>query len=203
MTDMNVAKQAYATAKSLGASDKVMLALFEAGIVESNFTNHLTATDHDSLGFLQQRPSQGWPNPTDVPTATKSFVTKAKGLENKVGSAGALAQAVQISAFPGRYDLHEQEARALIKKVSGMDLATVGTATAAGGSGPIQSLTDIVAFFKLMSNPKTWFRILMFMVGVVLIAIGIAKLTRIDNDIAKGAGKLAKAAVGVAAVIPK
>lgn len=53
--DLNVARQAYQTASGMGASAKVMLALFEAGIVESRFQN-LGGGDRDSAGFLQQRP---------------------------------------------------------------------------------------------------------------------------------------------------
>lgn len=116
MTDANVVRSAYITAKVLGASDKVMLALFEAGIVESGFENLTRAVDHDSLGYLQQRPSAGWPNPTNVVVATNSFVLKAKALEGQNADAGSLAQAVQQSAFPGRYSQVQGEAQSLINQ---------------------------------------------------------------------------------------
>lgn len=109
--DMQVQEEAYKTAKSMGASPAVMMALFEAGFVESGFRNLQTATDHDSLGFLQQRPSAGWLNPLSVPAATRSFVSRAMG---KSGSPGQIAQAVQVSAFPGRYDQMAGKAAAAI-----------------------------------------------------------------------------------------
>lgn len=115
--DMNVAKIAYAQATKLGASAKIKLALFEAGLVESNFQNLKKATDHDSLGYLQQRPSQGWKDPTNIVTATTSFVNKAKKLESKHSSAASLAQAVQVSAYPERYGQASSAAAALLKRV--------------------------------------------------------------------------------------
>jgi hypothetical protein len=121
--NLNVAQRAYATAKSLGASDKVMLALFEAGLVESNFEN-LDYGDRDSVGFLQQRPSAGWGTVAqcrDVAYATTSFVTRAKQIEDNYWTAGRLAQGVQVSAFPTRYDAREADARALIKRVVVID----------------------------------------------------------------------------------
>lgn len=130
LADVAVEQMAYATAKAMGASDKVILALFEAGFVESGFRNLQTATDHDSLGFLQQRPSAGWPSPLNVPTATRSFVQRAMAADHGGGSAGQLAQAVQVSAFPGRYDAMEAVARAAIARVSSM--AAANSVTAAG-----------------------------------------------------------------------
>jgi hypothetical protein len=115
--DMNVAKVAYAQATKLGASAKIKLALFEAGLVESNFQNLKKAVDHDSLGYLQQRPSQGWKNPTNIITATTSFVNRAKSLESKHSSAASLAQAVQVSAYPERYGQASSAAAALLKRV--------------------------------------------------------------------------------------
>ncbi len=96
--DMNVARQAYAAAVADKASAQIMLALFEAGYVESRFHNDLTATDHDSLGYLQQRPSQGWTNPTNVAHATRSFISAARAVlaanPHHHYTAGQLAQAV-------------------------------------------------------------------------------------------------------------
>jgi hypothetical protein len=125
---MAVVGTAYAIANAMGASPKVMLSLFEAGLVESGFQNLKNAVDHDSLGYLQQRPSQGWPDPTNVETATRSYVSRAKANETKYPdyTPGQLAQSVQRSAFPDRYDQRESEARGLISKFGGT--------TPAGGS---------------------------------------------------------------------
>lgn len=118
--DLVLASTAYSVATALGATPKVMLALFEAGLVESGFRN-LNYGDRDSVGYLQQRPSQGWPDPTNPKTATTSFVKRALTSEKSHPSysAGQLAQSVQISAYPDKYDKREKEARDLITKVSG------------------------------------------------------------------------------------
>lgn len=121
--DWAVITTAFSVAEQLGATPKVMLSLFEAGIVESgwrNLGNQGADNDHDSLGFLQQRPSQGWPDPMNVPTATKSYVTKALANEKKNPSysAGQLAQSVQVSAYPDRYDKQEKNARELLTEAA-------------------------------------------------------------------------------------
>lgn len=123
MVDLNVAQRAYVQAEKMGASDKVILALFEAGLVESNFEN-LSHGDSDSVGFLQQRPSAGWgtiEQIMNIEYATSSFVRRAMQIEDRYPTAGRLAQGVQVSAFPTRYDAREADARALIKRVAVID----------------------------------------------------------------------------------
>lgn len=90
-------------ARRQGATRKQTKALLEAGDVESGFRN-LSYGDRDSVGVLQQRPSQGWgPAGESVEKDAVQFLNKAKQADNS-GSAGQLAQAVQRSAFPARYD---------------------------------------------------------------------------------------------------
>ena len=87
------------------APPKVRLSAFEAAIVESGVHN-LNYGDRDSLGVFQQRPSQGWGTPaqvTNVDYAATQFITRAIRA-NGGQSAGQLAQDVQRSAFPERYD---------------------------------------------------------------------------------------------------
>ena len=135
--DTGLMKIAFDTAKSMGANAKVMLALFEAGWVESNWRNlgHQGArNDHDSLGFLQQRPSMGWPNPTNPAIATKSFVSRAMARESRFSNAGALAQSVQVSAFPLRYNQRRGDAIASLKKFQpGFDAKGWARGGAVGG----------------------------------------------------------------------
>jgi hypothetical protein len=119
-----VPQSAYSTARSMGVgrNDKIMLALFEAGLVESEFTNSAVVNDHDSVGFLQQRPSQGWGTVAeimDVPHATRSFVNHARKINADGHSAGWLAQKVQVSAYPGRYDVREGDAKRLLAQMVG------------------------------------------------------------------------------------
>jgi hypothetical protein len=112
----SVLNTALSEARRYNAGPKVTKALVEAGIVESNLRN-LNYGDRDSLGFLQQRPSQGWGTPQQVTNpryAADKFLQAAIPLAGKYGTAGELAQAVQRSAFPGRYQQQSGLADALI-----------------------------------------------------------------------------------------
>lgn len=124
--DGSVMQIAYQQAQSMGASDKVMEALFAAGFVESGFRSgaSVRGVDHDSAGFLQQRPSQGWGTVSQVEDpayATREFVSRASAIEGQHSSPGSLAQAVQRSAFPGRYAQELGTARSALRDVSGGD----------------------------------------------------------------------------------
>jgi len=109
----DVVHLALAQATRMHASPKVTLALVEAGIVESNLRN-LPHGDRDSLGFLQQRPSQGWRCPRNITCASWDFLRRAIPLEDRYLTAGQLAQAVQRSAYPDRYDQHQVQAERVI-----------------------------------------------------------------------------------------
>lgn len=170
--DMQVVRLAYSTAVSMGASEKVLLALFEAGIVESGFKN-LNYGDRDSVGFLQQRPSQGWQNPMDVPTATRSFVSKAMAIENRYSTAGQLAQAVQRSAFPLKYDAVRSQAATLLAQVKGSTVPMPG-AVPLGGAGP--SLGGVDKLLDMVADKQTWLRVAWFIGGAALVWFGVFKL---------------------------
>lgn len=100
--------------RDLGATRKPTKALIEAGLTESNLRN-LSYGDRDSLGSLQQRPSQGWQNARDPYKAAVDFLKQAIPIKGKYGTAGQLAQAVQRSAYPGRYDQRSGQANALLR----------------------------------------------------------------------------------------
>ena len=102
------------------APPKVQLAAFEAAIVESGVHN-LRYGDRDSLGAFQQRPSAGWGTPAqilDPVYAATQFITRAIRA-NGGQSAGQLAQDVQISAFPDRYDGVAVQAAGLLQRFCG------------------------------------------------------------------------------------
>jgi hypothetical protein len=109
----NVVRLALAQAKRMHAIFKVALALIEAGIVESGLRN-LNYGDRDSLGFLQQRPSQGWLHPMNITYAAWDFLRRAIPISGRYGTAGQLAQAVQRSAFPARYDAVQSRALGIL-----------------------------------------------------------------------------------------
>ncbi|MEL5955775.1 hypothetical protein AADR41_13570 [Streptomyces sp. CLV115] len=120
---LDITQTVYRTAAERGVTAKVLLAAFETGWVESHM-NNLNCGDRDSLGVFQQRPSQGWGTPEecmDPVHATNAFLDQAipNDARNPEFTAGELAQSVQRSAFPDRYDESEAKALALIAEVQG------------------------------------------------------------------------------------
>ncbi len=115
---LEVARIAESTARNLNATTKQMVALMEAGIVESGMQN-LSYGDRDSLGFLQQRAGWGTAQQRmDVAYATAAFIRAAKRKDRKDFTAGQLAQAVQVSAYPDRYGKREADAYAILNRES-------------------------------------------------------------------------------------
>ncbi|MDX3656430.1 hypothetical protein PV646_03835 [Streptomyces sp. ID05-26A] len=116
--DADVIRAVHAVGLSLRVSDKVMLAGFEAGWVESHM-NNLSCGDRDSLGVFQQRPSMGWGTPEqimDVSYAARRFFEYAVRVDKPGLSAGLLADAVQRSCCPERYDQAETRAGAMMRQ---------------------------------------------------------------------------------------
>jgi hypothetical protein len=119
--DLAVTQVVHQVGNDLGASEKVMLAGFEAGWVESHM-NNLPCGDADSLGVFQQRPSQGWGTPEqimDVTYAATQFFNQAIHNEPLYPdyTAGLLAQSVQRSCCPERYDQAEGKAQEMLGEV--------------------------------------------------------------------------------------
>ncbi|WP_330272990.1 hypothetical protein OG205_39940 [Lentzea sp. NBC_00516] len=116
--DADVIRVVHAVGLSRGVSDKVMLAGFEAGWVESHM-NNLDCGDADSLGVFQQRPSMGWGAPEqimDVSYAAGRFFEYAVRVDRPDLSAGRLADAVQRSCCPERYDQAETRAGSMLRQ---------------------------------------------------------------------------------------
>ena len=121
--DLAVTTTVHDVGVSMGASEKVLLAGFEAGWVESHM-NNLPCGDKDSLGVFQQRPSQGWGTPEqimDVTYAATQFFSQAIHNEPLYPdyTAGLLAQSVQRSCCPERYDQAEGKALEMLAEVRG------------------------------------------------------------------------------------
>ncbi|SDL47666.1 hypothetical protein SAMN04488074_111110 [Lentzea albidocapillata subsp. violacea] len=116
--DADVIRAVHAVGLSLRVSDKVMLAGFEAGWVESHM-NNLSCGDRDSLGVFQQRPSMGWGTPEqimDVSYAARRFFEYAVRVDRPELSAGLLADAVQRSCCPERYDQAQSRAGSMLRQ---------------------------------------------------------------------------------------
>nr|WP_298991264.1 hypothetical protein [uncultured Pseudokineococcus sp.] len=120
--DLAVTRAVHRVGTEMRVSAKVMLAGFEAGWVESHMHN-LACGDRDSLGVFQQRPSQGWGTPEqilDVTYAARAFFREAQRVEPRYAgsTAGQLAQGVQRSAYPSRYDQAQGTAERLLAEVA-------------------------------------------------------------------------------------
>jgi hypothetical protein len=131
----SIANEIIRTGRAAGASDKQILAALEAGIVESGLRN-LSYGDRDSVGVFQQRPSQGWTGLMNVTKAAKEFFQHAKNADRGGLSAGQLAQAVQRSKYPGRYDQVRNKALGYLRG-SGAGTTKQGTFNtgSTGGAG--------------------------------------------------------------------
>lgn len=139
MADPKVTAAFKRAAKRKAAPPVAEKALYAAGIVESGLRN-LNYGDRDSVGALQQRASQGWKGLTNPERAADEFLDRAKAYvkAHPGAKSGEVAQAVQRSAFPGRYSAHDVQAQAQ-KYLSGGGSAR-GTASVA----PTLSITGKV-----------------------------------------------------------
>jgi hypothetical protein len=132
------------TGSSLGANSKQLLAAIEAALVESNLIN-VGYGDRDSRGLFQQRPSQGWGSQSQVMDpyyAANAFFRGAgtnKGAlqVSQSGTAGQLAQRVQRSAFPARYDARESEALDILSRLGMGGTRSQGSADWWGATGAV------------------------------------------------------------------
>lgn len=127
--DPKVARAFLEVAEKRGANRQQTLALLAAGLVESNMDD-IDYGDRDSLGPLQQRPSQGWGTPEQVQDpvyAANAFLDRAMKIGN-AGGPGDLAARVQRPAkeYEGRYAQRLDDAIWLLQNLKG---------AAAGGGG--------------------------------------------------------------------
>ncbi|RAN94385.1 hypothetical protein GAR05_04907 [Micromonospora saelicesensis] len=136
----------YRVARAYNANDKVTLSAFEAGWVESHM-NNLPCGDKSSLGVFQQRWDYGWGTPEQIMDpvyASTQYVTRAIVCDrNNPGySAGQVAQCVQRSGFPDRYDQAAATARAQLNEAARTHAIAGGSPTDVTGDGR----DDIVTF---------------------------------------------------------
>jgi hypothetical protein len=118
-----VAQTVIQTGQQMGATRKELLAAIETGLVESNLQN-LNYGDADSLGWRQERASiygTGPTGPNNVRAAARRFFQES-GPDGNRGAgmtAGNLAQAIQGSAFPERYDQRRADALRILRDLQG------------------------------------------------------------------------------------
>jgi hypothetical protein len=139
-----VLKTVYAVGVKYKATDKEMLSAFETALVESNACN-IEGGDRDSLGVFQQRPSQGWGSRSQILdvsyAAGKYFAGVKRGSQG--GTAGQLAQSVQRSAFPGRYDEKAAQAKRLIEQIGNGELPIIEGLPGGVGASPLAAGSEV------------------------------------------------------------
>ena len=97
-----------------GLPERAAVLALAAGLQESKLRNIAAGSgDRDSVGVLQQRPSQGWGTEEQLNDALVKVTNwQTRPLTEAV-------QAVQISAIPEGYARHEPEAQALADALTG------------------------------------------------------------------------------------
>jgi hypothetical protein len=112
--DPKAARAICDVAHRLHASGKVILAAYEAAIVESG-VHSLPYGDATSIGVFQQQDWWGtFAQRMDPYYASHEFLIRAIRQNRPWMSAGQLAQDVQVSAYPERYDQRRLQALSLI-----------------------------------------------------------------------------------------
>lgn len=106
--------------------ERAAVLVLAAALQESKLRNLAPGEgDRDSVGVLQQRPSQGWGGGsaarlTDVGEATKEFLDELVTVDGwKTIPLAEAVQAVQISADGSAYAQHEQEAKSIADALEG------------------------------------------------------------------------------------
>lgn len=169
----HVASQVWAVIRSSQAQglfpdsmlERVTIITFEAASTESGIRNLQKAVDHDSGGVFQMRPSQGWGTYTQVRNvtyATNKFLSVMLTVPDwQTKPYGEVAQAIERSGYPDRYDSHLGEAEAIYRQLSGNTggVETVAATTASGcGEDPNQITIDaaIQACLSKLGSSYTW-----------------------------------------------
>ncbi|MBV1854857.1 FG-GAP repeat domain-containing protein [Catellatospora tritici] len=116
--DPSVLVVVYRVGKANNVNDKVLLSGFETGWVESHM-NNLPCGDKSSLGVFQQRWDYGWGTPEQIMdpvySATQYYVRAIVCDRDHPGyTTGQVAQCVQRSGFPDRYDQVQGTASGLL-----------------------------------------------------------------------------------------
>lgn len=148
---LDVGRQVLAEANRENLPPQGVQALFEAGLAESGLRN-LTYGDRDSQGVFQERPSQGWTNVRDIPSATQQIIAH---MNLGAGSPQAIAQSAERSAFPDGSNYAAQSSTAQ-EMLAALGVVAPGGApnvqnadSSSGGGGLLSPLTDFVAKYAV------------------------------------------------------
>lgn len=123
--DDNVLRILRDVSNQRGVDGRVRLSVFETAWVESH-ANNLPCGDGESIGVFQQIPRFWCPEDRnlcmDVAHAANKYLDQAipNAANNPGWTAGQVAQSVQRSAFPDRYDQSQGIAQDLINRSNGL-----------------------------------------------------------------------------------
>ena len=140
------------TGVSMGLPARAFVVAVATAMQESSLTNLTVATNYDSLGLFQQRPSAGWGTAaqlTDPVYASEQFykvLVKISGWQSLPLTRAA--QDVQGSATPDAYAKWEQLAGTTVVQILGNG-ASVPTACQNDGGGLPDVTTTLPAGFSL------------------------------------------------------
>lgn len=132
--------------------DRALLILLITGMVESGIHN-LDYGDSDSLGWLQQRPSQGWGTAEQVMQidySTNKFLDVLLTVDDwETKPEGDAAQDVQRSAYPEKYADRIDEATKIVLALTGDEEQT------SAGCLPVASGRLLVATYNVLGSSHT------------------------------------------------
>jgi len=119
-----IASTVVGTVLKRGLPERAAVLTIGAALQESKLRNLAPGDgDRDSVGILQQRPSQGWGTAaqiSDVRYATAKFLDAVVKVPNwQSDSLATVVQAVQVSADGEAYARHEAEAQAVSDALTG------------------------------------------------------------------------------------
>lgn len=149
-----IARAAARVADRRKLPSRAKLVILATGFQESGIRN-LTYGDRDSIGWLQQRPSQGWGTVAQIMDpaygAGKFYDALVKVPAWQGMPVTVAAQAVQVSGYPDAYAKWEASARALLAALGDASAADCATDAAGNpkGGGPVP------AAFNRQGNPRT------------------------------------------------
>jgi cell wall-associated NlpC family hydrolase len=141
-TQLQIAGTAVGVAKQRKLPAQASIDVLAAGLQESTLTN-LSSGDRDSVGFLQQRPSQGWGTVAqimDPAYAAGKFFDHLVDVANwQKLPAGQAIQKVQISGTPAAYGKWLPMATALAASLLGDPSVALTCAPGGAGAAPGQA----------------------------------------------------------------
>ncbi|MDR1999773.1 MAG: hypothetical protein LBQ06_07560 [Frankiaceae bacterium] len=144
-----------------GLPERAAVLVLMAGWQESKLRNIPAGQgDRDSVGVLQQRPSQGWGTAAelaDVATATGKFLDQLVTVPGWLSAdAAEVIQRVQISADGSAYAKHEPKSTAMADALTGAAPRAVTCSFAPPGTiAPAQTVAELVTAQLPVSPPTT------------------------------------------------